>query len=200
MGVRLVGRLLLGFLLLAVLAVGGVFVLAQQKPSVGQNLKAVPVTPAAAKSFDDKITTVVKAAEEAKRTGKAVPVEITLTEEELTSKISSVATQPNDAGLATKNTQIRLQDGNVVATSDITIQGLQLSVGVVAQPVIVNGVTQIVVKELQTGALPLPDAIKQQLNAQIGQAMDPTKLGLPMDVSKIQVVDGKIIIGGSAKP
>lgn len=198
--VKLVGRLLLGLMVLAVLAVGGVFLLAQQKPSVGQNLKAVPVTPAAARSFDDKVNTVVRATEEAKRTGKAVPVEITFTEEELTSKISSVVTQPNEAGLSTKNTQVHLQDGNVVATSDITIQGLQLSIGVVAQPVVVNGVTQIVVKEIQTGALPLPDAIKQQLNAQIGQAMDPTKLGLPMDVSRIQVVDGKIVIGGSAKP
>ena len=200
MGVKFFGRLLLGFVLLAVVAVSGLFVLARQKPSIAQTLKAVPVTPAAAKSFDDKISIVVKAADEAKRTGKVVPVEITLTEEEFTSKISSVVTQPNDAGLATKNTQVHLQNGNVVATSDITIQGLQLSIGVVAQPVVVNGVTQIVVKEIQTGALPLPDAIKQQLNAQIGQAMDPKRLGLPMDVSKIQVVDGKIIIGGSAKP
>jgi hypothetical protein len=64
----------------------------------------------------------------------------------------------------------------------------------------VNGQTQIIVKEVQTGALPLPDAIKQQINAQIGNAIDPSKLGLPFDVSQLQIVDGKLVIKGSAKP
>ena len=193
-------KILLGLVVLAVVAVGGAAVLAQQKPSVGRDLRPVTVGGTAARSFDDKVDQLAKAAAEAKRTGKAVPVEISLSEEELTSKVSIVASQPNPAGIVGTNTQVHLQGGNVIATSDVTVQGLPLSIGVVAQPTIVNGTVQIIVKEIQTGALPLPDAIKQQLNAQIGQAIDPTKLGLPIDVSKLQVVDGKLVIRGTAKP
>jgi len=193
--VKIVLRLVLGLVVLAVVAVGAVAVLAQQKPSVGRDLRPVTASEAAARSFDDKIDQLAKAAGEAKRTGKAVPVEVSLTEEELTSKVSSLTSQPNPLGIVGTNTQVHLQGGNVIATSDVTVQGIQLSIGVVAQPTIVNGTTQIIVKEIQTGALPLPDAIKQQLNAQIGQAVDPTKLGLPIDVSKLQVVDGKLVIG-----
>jgi len=193
-------KILLGLVVLAVVAVGGAAVLAQQKPSVGRDLRPVTVSGTAARSFDDKVDHLAKAAAEAKRTGKAVPVEISLSEEELTSKVSSVASQPNPAGIVGTNTQVHLQGGNVIATSDVTVQGVPLSIGVVAQPTIVNGTVQIIVKEIQTGALPLPDAIKQQLNAQIGQAIDPAKLGLPIDVSKLQVVDGKLVIGGTAKP
>ena len=193
-------KILLGLVVLAVVAVGGAAVLAQQKPSVGRDLRPVTVGGTAARSFDDKVDHLAKAAAEAKRTGKAVPVEISLSEEELTSKVSIVASQPNPAGIVGTNTQVHLQGGNVIATSDVTVQGLPLSIGVVAQPTIVNGTVQIIVKEIQTGALPLPDAIKQQLNAQIGQAIDPAKLGLPIDVSKLQVVDGKLVIRGTAKP
>ncbi|GEM_PF-603920 len=193
-------KILLGLVVLAVVAVGGAAVLAQQKPSVGRDLRPVTVSGTAARSFDDKVDHLAKAAAEAKRTGKAVPVEISLSEEELTSKVSIVASQPNPAGIVGTNTQVHLQGGNVIATSDVTVQGVPLSIGVVAQPTIVNGTVQIIVKEIQTGALPLPDAIKQQLNAQIGQAIDPAKLGLPIDVSKLQVVDGKLVIGGTAKP
>lgn len=55
-------------------------------------------------------------------------------------------------------------------------------------------------KDVQTGALPLPDAVKQQINAAVGQAIDPSKLGLPIDISNITVVDGKLVIKGSTKP
>ncbi len=193
-------KLVLGLVVLGVVGAGTVTVLAQQKPSIGKDLRPVTVSDTAARSFDDKIDQLTKAAGEAKKTGKAVPVEVSLTEEELTSKVSSFTSQPNSTGIVGTNTQVHLQGSTVVATSDVTIQGIQLSIGVVAQPTVVNGVTQIVVKEIQTGALPLPDAIKQQLNAQIGQAIDPTKLGLPIDVSKLQVVGGKLVIGGTAKP
>ncbi len=82
----------------------------------------------------------------------------------------------------------------------MSVQGLQLNVGVVAVPVVEGGKTKIVVKEIQTGALPVPDAIKQQIEAQIGKAVDPSSLGLPFDISQMKIVDGKIVISGTAKP
>lgn len=192
-------RLLLGVILLAAIA-GGAYVLSQQQPSVASGLKRVEVTKQASQSFDEKVRTIQAAADEAKRTGKATPVEVTFSEQELTSKVAEASASVVGGGLTATDTQIHLADGNIVATSKVNVQGVDLNIGVVAAPVVQDGRTTIVVKEIQTGALPIPDALKQQIQAQVGQAVDPRSLGLPFDVSKVQIVDGKIVIAGTAKP
>ncbi len=195
----IVVKLLLGIVLVVLLAGGGLYVAAQQKPGVAQGLKPIIASAAAAKSFDQKVDSLRTAADEAKRTGKAQPVEVAFTEEELTSKLSQ-ATSSTGSGIATQNTEIHLQGQNIIATSTVQVSGLSVNIGVVATPTVVNGQTQIVVKQIDTGALPLPDALKEQINAQLGTAVSPSKLGLPIDVSQLQVVDGKLVVRGTAKP
>lgn len=198
---KTLGRLFLGILVLIVLAGGGLYVAAQQKTGIAQGLTAVPTSSAAAQSFDSKVDAMNKIADEAKRTGKAQSVEVSFTEEELTTKASQAeANQSADSAIKAKDTQIHLSGNQIIATSTITVSGVNVNLGVVAEPTIVNGQMQIVVKEIQTGALPIPDAIKQQINAQIGNVIDPSKLGLPFDVSQLDIVDGKLVIKGTAKP
>lgn len=196
----IIGKLLGGIVLLVILAGGGVFVLAKQAPNVASGLKPIPASTEAVKSFDTKIDSLNAAVTEAKKTGKAVPVEVTFTEEELTSKANSAGSTVNDTGLATADTQIHLASGNFIATSSVTIKGISLNIGIVATPIVVDGQTQIVIKEVQTGALPIPDAIKRQINAQLGQAIDPKQLGLPIEVTNLTVVDGRLVVKGQAKP
>jgi hydroxylamine reductase (hybrid-cluster protein) len=196
---KLLGRLVLGILVLVVLAAGGLYVAAQQKPAIAQGLRAVPASSAAAQTFDDKVNTLQKAADTAKQTGKEQTVEVSFTEEELTSKAAQAA-QSATSGIAAQDTQIHLSGSQIIATSTVTVSGVSVNLGVVAEPIVVNGQTQIVIKEVQTGALGLPDAIKDQINAQIGKAIDPSKLGLPIDVSQLSIVDGKLVIKGTAKP
>lgn len=192
-------RGLLSLALLGAVGGGGLYFLAQQPPSVAQGLKKVQVSTEAAQSFDEKIAAMQRAVDEAKRTGKAQPVELTVTEEELTSKIAET-TVTASGGIVTDAVQVNLSGGNIIATTNVNVQGLSLAVGIVATPVVEDGKTKIVVKEIQTGALPVPDAIKQQIEAQIGKAVDPAALGLPFDISKMTIVDGKLVISGTAKP
>lgn len=192
-------RLLIGFVLLLGLGYGSVYVLSQQQPAVSSGLKKVEVTAQAAKSFDDKLKTIQAAADEAKRTGRATSVEVTFNEQELTSKVAEASASVL-GGVAATDTQIHLSGGNIVATSKVNVQGIDLNVGVVATPVVENGQAKLVVKEIQTGAIPIPDAVKQRIQDQIGQPIDPRSLGLPLDISKLQIVDGKIVISGIAKP
>ena len=192
-------RLLIVLLLLLGLGGGGVYVLSQQEPPAAAGLKPVVASATAAKSFDAKVDSVQAAIDEAKRTGQAKAVEVTFTEEELTSKAAAAATTAT-GGLVATNPQIHLSGGNIIATSSVSIQGFQLNVGVVATPVVEDGKTKIVVKEIQTGAIPIPDAIKKLLESQIGAAIDPKALGIGIDVTKLQVVDGKLVLAGTAKP
>ncbi len=192
-------KIFLALVLLVVIGGGGVYVLSQQSPSVASGLKKVPVSSQASKSFDDKVKVLEKALADAKASGKAAPVQVSFTEEELTSKAAE-ASSSLTGGLAAKDTQIHLSGSDVIATSTVTVQGLSVPLGVVATPVVENGQTKIVVQQIQTGGLPLPDALRQQIEAQIGKAVDPTALGLPFDVSKLQVVNGQLVISGTAKP
>ena len=198
---KILVRLVVGILVLIVLAGGGLYVAAQQQPGVAQGLKAVPTSSASAQSFDSKVDAINKAAADAKKTGKAVPVEVGFTEQELTTKASqAAASQSADSAIQATDTQIHLSGDQIIATSTVKVSGVSVNIGVVAVPTVVNGQTQIVVQQVQTGALPLPDAIKSQINAQIGSAIDPAKFGLPIDVSQIQVVNGQLVIKGTAKP
>lgn len=193
-------RLLLGLLVLGGLGYGAVQVMSLQQPAVSAGLTKVEVSAQAARSFDDKVRTIEAAAAEARRTGTATAVEVTFSEQELTSKIAEASAGALGGGLAATDTQIHLAGGNIVATSKVNVQGIDLNVGIVATPVVQDGRTTIVVKEIQTGGLPLPDALKQQIQAQVGQAVDPRSLGFAFDVSKVTIVDGKIVIAGTARP
>lgn len=202
LGVGAVVKLVIGVVLLVGIAGGGLYVLSQQQPTVASGMKKVPVTAAAAKSFDDKVKALEKAAADAKASGKSAPVQTTFTEEELTSAVNQAAASASGAtgGLAATDTQIHLAGGNVVATSNVTVQGITIPIGVVATPTVVNGQVTMVVQQIQTGALPLPDAVKQQIQTQVGQAIDPAALGLPMNISNLQIQNGQIVLTGSTKP
>jgi hypothetical protein len=197
-------RLLITLVLFGALGYGGVQVYSEyQRQQDAQarltaGLKRIAVTQAAALSFDDKVAALEKAADDAKRTGKATPVEVTFTEQELTSKLAEAGTIVGP--IAATDTQIHLTGGNVVATSRVTVQGIDVNVAVVATPVVEGGQAKLVVKDLQTGGVPLPDAIKKEIQAQLGQAIDPRSLGLPFDITKVTIVDGKVVISGTAKP
>ena len=196
----IIGKLLGGVVLLGILGGGGALVLAKQTPNVANGLKPVVASTAAVQSFDAKVDGLNAAVTTAKKTGKAQPVTVTFTEAELTSKASAAWSALNDTGLAATNTQVHLAGGNFVATASVTFQGISLNLGVVAAPTVVNGQPRIVIKEIQTGALPIPDVIKEQLTARLGQAIDPSALGLPIDVSTLTIVNGTLVVTGQAKP
>lgn len=196
-------RALLMLLILGGAGYGGLQVFSQyqqqQAAKVAEGLRPITVTPVAAQSFDDKLSAMEKAAADAKRTGRATPIEVTFTEQELTSKLAQM-TFSGTGGLVATDMQVHLTGGNVVATSKVVVQGFTLNVGVVAAPVVESGQARLVIKDIQTGGIPVPDALKQQIQAQLGQAIDPSALGLPFEVTKVQVLDGKVVITGNAKP
>lgn len=197
---KIVVRLVAAVLALIVVAGGGIYVASQQRPGVAQGLAPVPTSSAAAESFDTKVRQLDDAAAQAKKTGKAQPVEVSFTEQELTTKAAEAAASESGSGIQATDTQVHLSGNQIIATSTVTVSGVSVNIGVVAVPQVVNGQTQIVVQQVQTGALPLPDAITNQITAQIGAAIDPSKLGLPIDIGQIQIVNGQLVIKGTANP
>jgi DUF2993 family protein len=188
-----------GLVLLMGLGLGTVYVLSQQQPTVASGLKRVVVSADAARSFDMKVKALEDAALQAKATGRSAPVQATFTEEELTSAVNAAAGS-STGPLAASDTQIHLSGGNVIATSNVTVQGFTLPVGIVATPTVSNGQVSMVVQQIQTGGLPLPDVVTQQIQSQLAREIDPATLGLPMTISSLQIQNGQLVVSGTTQP
>jgi len=190
------------FSLVVLLLLGGggaAYVLSQQAPQLGRDLPRVETSTQAATTFDQKLEAVQDAVDEAKKTGVAQRVSISFTEAELTSK-AAIATSSLTGGFIATDPQIHLRAGSIVLTAGVSIQGFPLKIAVMAIPTVIDGKTSFAIKEVQTGSLPLPDAIRTQLDAQIAKILDPEALGIPLEVTKLEIQNGKLVFEGVAKP
>lgn len=190
------------FSLVLLLVLGGgatVYVMSQGQPEMASGLSPITASTEAAATFDEKVLSVQAAVDKAKSTGTAQPISLLFTEAELTSK-AALATGSLTGGFIATDPQIHLRGGNIVLTAGISIQGFPLKLAVMAIPVVVDGKTSFAIKEIQTGSLPLPDPIKKELDAQIAKILSPESLGLPVEVTKIEVQEGKLLLEGVAKP
>ncbi len=192
-------RLGLVLFLLMGLSAAGLYVAAQQRPSAVVGMPAISPNAGDAASLDAKIAALESQLAQAARSSAHVSVSITFTEQELTSKVAEfLASQPNNP-LHPTNVQVHLRGGNVVLNTTIQAQGLSLNVAVTATPQAVNGSLKLSVQSVDTGAIALPDFVKQQLNAALAPALDPSALGLPLDVTSVVVGNGQLTLNGVTK-
>lgn len=196
----LVVRAAVAIAMLGGITYGAVQVFGGGRPAVADGLRAVVVDANAARSLDGKFEALEEQVAAARRTGQRLPVTLTLTEQELTSKASQfLASADPTNSLRPSNVQIHLANGDVVITSTVQLQGLTLNVGIVAAPVVMDGKTVFAVKDIQTGGFFLPDLVKQQLSERIAPALDPASLGLPLDILSIKVGQGTLTVQGTTR-
>lgn len=196
-----IGAVLRGLVLIVVvllLVVGGMVLLAPQKPRVSSGLADITPNPSAATQLDDKITALQKQIDAAKRAGKTIPVSITFTEQELTSKAAQYAASDPTNPLHPSNVQVHLANGQVIVTSTVTVQGFGIDIGISAVPSVVDGKLQLGVQRIDTGGFPVPDIVTRQIVQQIGSGIDPASLGLPLSVTSVSVGQGTITLVGTS--
>lgn len=192
-------RGLFTLVLLAGLGGGGAaYFMSQAQPQLATDVRPVVVSADAAATFDQKVLAVQAAFDKAKTTGKAQPVSVLFTEAELTSR-ASVAIESLTGGIVPTDPQIHLRPGSILLTAGVSVSGFPLKLAVVAIPVVVGGKTSFTIEQLETG-LPLPDGIKTEITEQIAKILSPESLGLPLEVTRIEVQQGKLLLEGVAKP
>ena len=197
---RTINRILFAALCLA-LAVGtAIYFAARQRPTLVRNLTPVAISPAAVKSFDQKAVVLQQAADKAQQTGKPQPVTVTFTETELTSKAAQALRDLPDSLIKADNLELHLVDNGVIATSTIDVAGIPVSIAVVAEPLTIDGTTTFVIKDIQTGALALPDSLRAQIDSQLQQQLSPATLNLPFDVTGLEIENGQLVLQASVNP
>ena len=197
---RTIIRILFAALCLA-LAVGtAIYFAARQRPTLVRNLTPVAISPAAVKSFDQKAVVLQQAADMAQQTGKPQPVTVTFTETELTSKAAQALRDLPDSLIKADNLELHLVDNGVIATSTIDVAGIPVSIAVVAEPLTIDGTTTFVIKDIQTGAIALPDSLRAQIDSQLQQQLSPATLNLPFDVTGLEIENGQLVLQASVNP
>ena len=197
---RTINRILFAALCLA-LAVGtAIYFAARQRPTLVRNLPPVAISPAAVKSFDQKAVVLQQAADKAQQTGKPQPVTVTFTETELTSKAAQALRDLPDSLIKADNLELHLVDNGVIATSTIDVAGIPVSIAVVAEPLTIDGTTTFVIKDIQTGAIALPDSLRAQIDSQLQQQLSPATLNLPFDVTGLEIENGQLVLQASVNP
>ena len=197
---RTINRILFAALCLA-LAVGtAIYFAARQRPTLVRNLTPVAISPAAVKSFDQKAVALQQAADMAQQTGKPQPVTVTFTETELTSKAAQALRDLPDSLIKADNLELHLVDNGVIATSTIDVAGIPVSIAVVAEPLTIDGTTTFVIKDIQTGAVALPDSLRAQIDSQLQQQLSPATLNLPFDVTGLEIENGQLVLQASVNP
>ena len=197
---RTINRILFAALCLA-LAVGtALYFAARQRPTLVRNLTPVAISPAAVKSFDQKAVALQQAADMAQQTGKPQPVTVTFTETELTSKAAQALRDLPDSLIKADNLELHLVDNGVIATSTIDVAGIPVSIAVVAEPLTIDGTTTFVIKDIQTGAIALPDSLRAQIDSQLQQQLSPATLNLPFDVTGLEIENGQLVLQASVNP
>ena len=197
---RTIIRILFAAFCLA-LAVGtAIYFAARQRPTLVRNLTPVAISPAAVKSFDQKAVVLQQAADKAQQTGKPQPVTVTFTETELTSKAAQALRDLPDSLIKADNLELHLVDNGVIATSTIDVAGIPVSIAVVAEPLTIDGTTTFVIKDIQTGAIALPDSLRAQIDSQLQQQLSPETLNLPFDVTGLEIENGQLVLQASVNP
>jgi hypothetical protein len=185
-------------LLLVIGGAGAAYFAAQAQPQVGRDLPAVPASTEAAAAFDGKVLSVQAALDAAKTTGVAQPIFLEFTDAELTSK-ATIAVGSLTGGFIPTDPQIHVQPGNIVLTANLSLAGFTQKLAVTAIPVLVDGKPAFSIDQVET-ALPLPDGIKKEINAQIAKILSPETLGFAFEITKIEAHEGRLVFQGFAKP
>ena len=197
---RTINRILFAALCLAFAVGTAIYFAARQRPTLVRNLTPVAISPAAVKSFDQKAVVLQQAADKAQQTGKPQPVTVTFTETELTSKAAQALRDLPDSLIKADNLELHFVDNGVIATSTIDVAGIPVSIAVVAEPLTIDGTTTFVIKDIQTGAVALPDSLRAQIDSQLQQQLSPATLNLPFDVTGLEIENGQLVLQASVNP
>lgn len=179
---------LLVVVLLLVLAGAGAFWFLSQPSPAAQQMTPVAVSSAAAASFDDKVATMWAA---------TAPVTVEITEAEATSKlVATIAADPTLPRI--ENPQVSFRGGKVLVSGLSRDAPIPITIVVTGRIEARDGRLVTTVEQVDTGRIPLPGALHQQIT-DLASNTDRLNEGLPLTVTEVRVLDGRLVLTGQPK-
>jgi hypothetical protein len=182
-------------LVLIVVAVG--WILLSRPSKIAASVTSVPSDAQAAQSLDTKWNNFDSTIAQS---SAGTPVTVTLTQEEVNSKVNAELTTVDlPDGLTVSNVNVNLKDGQILLSADLKYSIFSGSAGMTATVQIVNGQPTVVVTDVDMGSLPIPQSMKDQLTGLISGASLFQESTAAFVTQSVQIADSKIIISGITK-
>jgi len=179
--------LLILVILLVVLA-GAAYFFLTRPSTLSQSLATVPVSTAAAQSFDSKIATLQAA---------SASTQIEISEQEATSKlVETLAVEPSAPKI--ENPQIAFRGGKVIVSGISHDAPIPITVVVVGTVAARDGKLVTTVERIDTGRFPLPGPIQAQIT-DLATNTDQLNEALPIVVADVQTLEGRLLVTGKPK-
>lgn len=191
---KISGMVIGSIVVLAIILAVAIFILMNRPSGITSQMTAVVSSPEAAQALDTKWTNFNNAVKEAK---PGTAVTMNLTQEEITSKINEELKGVDlPEGLTVDKVNVNLVDGKLLLSADVKYSVLQGIAGMELKVETVNGTPSLVVKDIDMGMLPIPQALKDQLTNLIPQGGVIGLADLPVDITGIQIIDGQLVMAG----
>ncbi|MDO8577652.1 MAG: hypothetical protein Q7R50_00530 [Dehalococcoidales bacterium] len=183
------------FLVIAAAAI--VFFLMHRSPAITSTMTTVNSSHQSVVALDSKITAFNNAVQNAI---PGTPVSLNITQQEMTSKVNEeLAGLKLPEGLSVGNVTINFQDGKALVSAPIKYSALTGTAGMAINVQTVNGTPMIAVQDIDFGALPIPQALKDQITGMIPNGGKIDLGDIPVDITSIQIIDGQIVMNGVTK-
>jgi hypothetical protein len=184
-----------------IVAVGGVFAYFSFVPGNSQALPTIAVSDKSAKDLDQKLSDVEKSIKEAKTSSKPVPISLRITEQELTAKANqALVGDPALTGLNPRDIQIHLTPGKLVANATLSVRGFDAKATINAIINVSNGQPVVTIQSVQLGGIPVPSGLSEQLGDKIQSSIAQLWGSTSLEVQKVEIQQGVMVITGVAKP
>jgi hypothetical protein len=190
--------IVIGSVLVLVLIVGAIAWILLSRPSkIAACVTSVPSNAQAAQSLDTKWNNFDSTIAQS---SAGTPVTVTLTQEEVNSKVNAELTTVDlPDGLTVNNLNVNLKDGEILLSADLKYQIFSGRAGMTATVQIVDGQPTVVVTAVDMGSLPIPQSMKDQLTGLISGASLFQESTTAFVTQNVQITDGEIIISGVTK-
>lgn len=187
---------MVGIIIIAAVFMG--FILFSLDPPIKSQLTPTPVSADAVKSFDQKIISFKQKIEAASAAKEKREVSLTVTSEEINSKVVELLAQGE---LPLKEMKINFDDDLCKVYAVFNNPGINAKTGLAAQLVVNKSNLKIAVVDFQLGRLPVPKSMVQGVGSilDVMFRMEGITDDLQIDITGITVSDERLIIKGMTR-
>lgn len=145
-----------------VVGVGLLYFTGARPPAFAEEMTKVIISDEATKEFDSKFGAMLQEARQYNEE-QAKNVKATLTAEEISSKMTSLAST-GSGPLPLKDIQVNLQKERILMTGHLDLPFSMVRVGVSARVQDFEGKSQVEIEDITIGSVPLPGMIRERLS------------------------------------
>lgn len=196
---KVIGITLGSVVFLGIAAAVTLFFLMHRAPAITNTMTPVTTSHQAVVALDNKMTAFNNVVQNAT---PGTLVSLNVTQEEITSKVNEELAGMKSQlpeGFSVGNVTINFQDGKALVSAPIKYSALSGTAGMAINVQTVNGTPTISMKDIDFGALPIPQALKDQLTGMIPNGGKIDLGNMPVDFTNIQIINGQIVMNGVTK-